>query len=140
MGIFDGQGHVISGLYMNHSLEYVGLFGYSSNTTIKNIVFDESCYIESHYVTSSYAYVGSAIGYCTTYDGGKCVIGGIVNSASVTFSGNATDILYIGGIFGDMVSFLDYKLVVKNCVNYGSVRHLGTTYRPPYWRHFGELP
>ncbi len=39
-GIFDGDGHAISGLYINATtVNYVGLFGYSANT-IKNVTLN----------------------------------------------------------------------------------------------------
>ena len=38
-GILDGNGKSISGLWINRSnIDYVGLFGYTSNATIKNLV------------------------------------------------------------------------------------------------------
>lgn len=36
-GTFDGDGHVISGLYINLSNQYQGLFGYIDSATIKNL-------------------------------------------------------------------------------------------------------
>lgn len=36
-GVFDGQGYEITGLWMNRTESYVGLFGHTNNCTIKNI-------------------------------------------------------------------------------------------------------
>ena len=44
-GTFDGQGHKISNLKTDTSMQYAGLFGYSSGLTIKNVVLDSSSYI-----------------------------------------------------------------------------------------------
>ena len=49
LGVFDGQGHTISNLVMNSSLQYAGLFGYSEGLTIKNVILDSSCSIASSY-------------------------------------------------------------------------------------------
>lgn len=41
-GIFDGNNKKITGLYINNSLEYQGLFGYANeNATIKTSVYPE---------------------------------------------------------------------------------------------------
>jgi len=39
-GTFDGQGHKISGLYINTTDEYQGLFGYAKNGEIKNVALE----------------------------------------------------------------------------------------------------
>ena len=60
LGVFDGQGHVISNLKMNpSSSEYVGLFGYSYGLTIKNVILDSSCSITSTFSGSNYVRTGS---------------------------------------------------------------------------------
>lgn len=62
-GTFDRQGHIISKLTLKSSSQYVGLFGYSDGSLIKNVVLDESCSVTS---STSYSHnsVGSIIGYC----------------------------------------------------------------------------
>ena len=49
-GIFNGQGHVISNLAINSSEHFVGLFGVTNATGIRNVVFDASCSVLSSYV------------------------------------------------------------------------------------------
>ena len=56
-GTFEGQGHTISNLAVNSSSEYVGLFGYSKEATIRNVVMDSSCSVVSSYSGSSAVYV-----------------------------------------------------------------------------------
>ena len=41
-GTFDGQNHTISGIRMHLEREYVGLFGYVENGTIKNVTLSDS--------------------------------------------------------------------------------------------------
>ncbi len=49
-GIFDGQGHTISGLYCTYDDDFVGLFGYVKNATIKNVVIVDSYIKGTQYV------------------------------------------------------------------------------------------
>ena len=125
LGVFDGQGHVISNLKMSTSSQYVGLFGYSGGLTIKNVILDSSCSITSSYSSDS-AHVGGIIGYCYTSNG-PCTFENNVNIGSVTFSGNIRYSLWLGGIAGDLDSD-DYDSTVKNCANYGDVTYAGTSY------------
>ena len=99
-GTFNGQGHTINNLEIkSSSSQYVGLFGYSSGGTIKNVVLDSSCSVVSSCSDSSEAYVGGIVGYCS-----YCTIESTVNMASVSFTGNTSNSnLYLGGI---MDSFL----------------------------------
>ena len=114
LGVFDGQGHVISNLKMNSTTQYVGLFGYLEGLIIKNVILGSSCSITSSYSTG-HAYVGGIIGYYTVSNR-KCTIENSVNMGSVSFSVNTNGNLYLGGIAGRLHSF-----TMKNCANYGDV-------------------
>ena len=124
-GVFDGQGHVISNLKMTSSSQYVGLFGFSTGLTIKNVILDSSCSIASLY--SGYSpYIGGIIGECDASNG-PCTIENSVNMGSVSFSGNITTdskTAYLGGIAGYLYSY-DNDSTVKNCANYGDVTDSG---------------
>ena len=123
-GTFDGQGHVISNLAMNSSSQFVGLFGYSTGLTIKNVILDSSCSIKSPYRgPSNVAYIGGIIGYCYALNG-HWTIENSVNMGSVTFEGNTNSTLYLGGIAGNLYSS-NRDSTVKNCANYGDVTHSG---------------
>ena len=122
-GTFDGQGHAISNLNVTSSSGYVGLFGYSRGLTITNVVLDSSCSIISSYKGSFYAFVGGIIGECIA-DFGLCAIENSVNMGSVTFDGDISGYLYLGGISGYLSSY-DYSSTVKNCANYGGITHFG---------------
>ena len=57
-GVFDGQGHTISSLNITSTSEYVGLFGYSTGMSVRNVVLDESCSILSSFSSGTgYTYV-----------------------------------------------------------------------------------
>ena len=120
-GVFDGQGHAIKNLNVNSSFQYVGLFGYSNGTTIKNVVIGESCSFSSYGYGS---YVGGVIGHCNTING-RCILENTVNMASVTFSGNVNVNIYIGGIVGLFYLSTERNLFIRNCVNYGPITCTG---------------
>ena len=105
------------------SSQYVGLFGYSKDATIRNVVLDSSCSVVSSYSGSNFyivAYVGGITGGC--YD---CEVENTVNMASVSFTESTGNNLYLGGIAG-YLSAWSKDVIVRNCANYGSVTHLGT--------------
>ena len=95
-GTFDGQGHTVSGIYINSENYYQGLFGKNSGT-IKNAGVTES-YIKGDY------YVGGVCGY------NYVSISDCYNSGTV--SGNS----YIGGVCGVI-----YVGKISNCHNSGEV-------------------
>ena len=120
-GVFDGQGHTISNLFVNSSSQCAGVFGYSG-VTIRNVVLDSSCSVVSSYSGSSSVYIGGIIGNCYAYYG-LCMIENNVNMASVSFTGSCS--LFLGGIVG-YLSASGKEASMGNCANYGSVTHSGT--------------
>ena len=126
LGVFDGQGHVISNLVMNSSSRFAGLFGYSEGMAIRNVVLDSSCSIASSFCGSDDAFVGGFIG---RYDprNGPCIIENLVNMASVSFTGNIRNgYLHLGGIAGYFYSY-SHEITVKNCASYGDVTDSGVS-------------
>ena len=124
-GTFDGQGHTISNLAMNSSSQHVGLFG-NSYGAIRNVVLDSSCSVVSSFIGNANIKVGGIAGHC-----GYCTIENTVNMASVSFTGNTTGssgFLYLGGIVG-MLYASSKETIARNCANYGSVTHSGTSSR-----------
>ena len=122
-GTFDGQGHVIRNLKMDvTSSEHVGLFGYSEGLTVKDLVIDSSCSITSS-LTGVNSFTGSVIGFLKT-DKYLSTIEGVVNMASVTFSGDIKSDLHLGGIVG-VAQSTNYDISIRNCANYGTVTHDG---------------
>ena len=133
LGVLDGKGFKISGLYINTSDSYQGLFGkIGAEGTIKNLI------IENSYINAS-SYVGAFSGY---NDGGTIVdclnsgcdiyasknVGGITgfsnggsimrcdNSANITYDSYVTD-AYIGGIAGRTRN----GALVQDCRNTGTI-------------------
>ena len=85
-GRFGGQGYIISGLALNFSSTtskpYIGLFGYTKEATIRNVVLDSSNAITGKYKSSSSTtYIGGVVG---CFSNG--LIENVVNLASVTFT------------------------------------------------------
>ena len=128
-GTFDGKGHTVSGLSVSSDLEYVGLFGYTSDATIRNLTVSGS--VTS---TNNSGKVGGIVGYARggTIEncGNLCMVttgiaGGIVGHAyNTTISAcyNAGKIIgdnYAGGLVG-MFTGLTGK--IYDCYNVGSVR------------------
>ncbi len=123
VGTFDGNGHKISGLYINNASSYQGLFSYNMGT-IKNLTVEGE-------VTNTYSYKAGIVGRnegtienCINnvkvtggnYVGGiaGCNTGTIVDSNNIgEVSGNQ----YVGGIAGQS----DTTGIIENSRNTGSV-------------------
>ena len=56
-GTFDGNGKTITNLYINASQTFMGLFGYTGESTIKNLTFEYAN------VTNTSWYTGILVGY-----------------------------------------------------------------------------
>ena len=131
-GTFDGSGKTISNLYIKTENQQAGLFGYTYQSTIKNLTF------ENANVTNTELYTGILVGdagYQTTLQnikistnkcqviGGKDYTGGIAGS----LDGNAYNcvnyatvqgIKNVGGLFG----YYDRAgNSMTACANYGNV-------------------
>ncbi len=145
-GHFDGQGHVISGLYFCGSAEItgssrqaVGLFGrIGENAKVENVILkDSKFYVSALYESSIGGIVGetatlsnAVIFNCENYadifaENGQ--IGGVVGKAytgatvdSCTNYGTVEALTGNGTIGGVAGSFCGYTLV--NCVNNGTVK------------------
>ena len=102
MGIFDGNGFSISGLFINKEENYKGIFGVVENANITNLVLSNS------YISGS-RFIGGIIGKGINSDFEGCV-----NNATVSAISN------VGGIVGE------YEITggahfVKNCINNGMI-------------------
>ncbi len=102
-GIFDGAEHTVSGLYFNDTeQDYVGLFGYISGATVKNVGVVDSYF-------NAKKYVGGVVGY---NDGGS------VTNCYNTGAVNGED--YVGGIAGE-----NYSSTITNCYSTGALNGEG---------------
>ena len=124
-GIFNGNGHTISGLCINNSESlFVGLFGMigsiSTNFTAVITVINSSAIVEKLTVEGNVKYTGYGLGM-----GGFGGIAGFnvatirdcINKASLTTESETTTAYtdYIGGICGQN------KGTIKGCINEGDI-------------------
>ena len=106
-GVFDGNNHIITGLYINNSLEYVGLFGVAENAIIKNLSI-ENAYIEVDYLLQIAAGCLTGLVYNSAIT--NCWSSGTVYATSEGRSASA------GGISGVIENS-----TVSNCYSTASV-------------------
>ncbi|MBR2705437.1 MAG: hypothetical protein IKE91_08205, partial [Clostridia bacterium] len=136
-GIFDGQGHTISNLYIKTDKDYVGLFGYISEAEIKNLSITGS--VEEYLVISTNAYddlqetkyVGGFVGF-SSYSGidncsNACVVTGRVSltntkGSSASTGSAASSQVNIGSIVGNAT----YSRI-SNCYNTNNVNGRSTS-------------
>ena len=124
-GVFDGQGYVIKNLNISSSSNYVGLFGYSTGLTIKNIVLDSSCSVSSLYEEGN-IYIGGVIGSCGAAK--VSLIENVVAMLSLTFYGKTNSLSCFGGIVGYSASSSN-AFDIKNCAFYGKMVNSGESSR-----------
>lgn len=90
-GIFNGQGHTVSGLYCKCSDTYTGFFGYLNGGKILNVGVENSYF----YSNNDNAYVGGICGYVYSGDIKNCYNKGTI-SAEISSNGSS------GGICGSI--------------------------------------
>ncbi len=108
-GNFNGNGYTVSGLYVNSSSNYVGLFGYFYGT-VSNLK------IKNSYIIGTKYYTGAVAGYCFGYSDQKASVSNCSVSSTIV-SGDKC----VGGVVGAVSS---YSSVYK-CSN--SARVIGGT-------------
>ena len=97
-GTFDGNGKTVSGLYFNSSgTDHVGLFGFVSNGTIKNVGI-----VDSYFGGTSF--IGGVVGF------NRGTVTDCYNSGTVSGKGHS-----VGGVVGNTIG------TVTNCYNSGTV-------------------
>ncbi len=107
-GIFDGQGHTISGLKMAATEKgdsYLGLFGYLKGATVRNLILDKGCTFSTTYSDYNFKLGGLAGG------GQDSVIRNVWVQANVEGVGGQ-----VGG-FGGRLS----NMTFINCTNGGNI-------------------
>ncbi len=127
-GTFDGDGHTLSNLYVNRTTEYVGMFGYTTGCTIKNITFSGVNITGTEDYTGIIGYmINGSVTNVTVTDGvitGESVVGGICAKTDGTIShctnhAQVTGSYGVGGICGKSDGTIEY------CTNYGAVTGTG---------------
>ena len=113
-GVFDGQGHVISHLSMVSNDAAVGLFGYSTGTSILNVVLDSTCNITSTCTLNTYDSSTSALLSTCFASDAPCIINGCISAASVRTMGDVERRqTYLGGI-GGLFRSKGRSVIIKN--------------------------
>lgn len=152
-GIFDGQGHTISGLYIdNDAKDYVGLFGHVKGAEIKNLNISGSTLTGNNYVggISAHSQINTNGGVARYSKITNCVIeesvtitgnrqaGGIagqfdgtielcVNNAAITVTDKGADSNNNKDLAGGIVGYANNgNGAILNCVNNGDVRGIYT--------------
>ena len=99
-GIFDGNGHTVSGLYFNDStVNHIGLLGYTGGCTVKNVGVVDS-------YLSGENFVGGLVGCFYDSTAENCYNEGAVSGAE-----------YVGGIAGTA-----RESIIQYCYNMGKVK------------------
>ncbi len=105
-GVFDGDGHTVSGMFINTTSSHNGLFGNVSGT-VQNVTVENGWVKGGNYTAGV---IGSLANEAKVTD--------VNNSASVTGTGDAT-----GGVIGKKDSnFLKKIATIKNCSNSGFIK------------------
>lgn len=130
-GTFDGNGKTISNLYINANQKYMGLFGCTYQSTIKNLTFENANVTNTEYKTG--ILVGDAgagstlqnikISKTCQINGGNIYTGGIAgkldgNASNCVNYATVQGIEDIGGLFG---YYSRTGNSITACANYGNV-------------------
>lgn len=136
-GNMDGQGHTITNLYIETAQDYVGLFGYTEDATIQDLIFDNAK-VENVSTTNEKTYktgilAGRADGDSPLHIRGikttnNCTVigqedtGGIVGKARINLENcenhsSVKGTRFVGGIAGSS------EKNIKRCTNYGTVEN-----------------
>ncbi len=145
-GTFDGQSYTISNLKGTSTVN--GLFGYINTATIQNLIMKKvnistsnttspgSGSVAAYAVSSTiqncrasgtvtgYKYVGGIVGYTEGTSTGKTYLNDCVNQCEVTGSNQYTGGLAAGSLTG--------YIIVRRCLNLGTVTNTCTTTTSPY--------
>ena len=154
-GIFDGSDpetgeiHTISGIYLNTSSQYAGLFGVVQTTTDYPTATVKNLKLKNSYIFSSTNSLGSVVGYVNGgtidtvysnatvkssgggYQGGIVGVGKSVTIDNSWFAGNVINTNTSGQRLGGFVGeFSSGTLTMNDCLNTGIVTaaYNGTTY------------
>ena len=118
-GIFDGQGHTISGLEVeiNSEDQGAGLFGtIHSNAIIRNVILDNTCKITNNGIGGAAGIVGR---FNTQWYWSEAIIENCANYASVNAFKHAGGIL--GRVFTGANNGPSVRVYVENCYNMGTI-------------------
>ena len=130
-GIYDGNGHTVSGLYVKSTQDGKGLFGYVTGGTVRNVVLSLCDITGNNFVGGIVGYNNGTIDGCAVKNGTVRVLGTFCNGggiAGMVYGGTVTNCLVentsidgnyssLGGITGSM-----FNATVSGCsVTGGSI-------------------
>ena len=129
-GTFDGNNKTITNLYINAEQKYMGLFGYTYQSTIKNLTIDNAK------VTNTKAYTGFLVGEAkngSTFQNIKisetCQMKGYMDTGGIAgeLQGNASNCVNYGNVTAtstDAGGLVGYFVsgTIQDCANYGDVK------------------
>ena len=105
-GLFDGDGYIVSGVYINNSNDFQGFFSYVVNITgVRNLS-----------VVASYVQGNNYVGGLTGHKGDR----NRMNNCS--FTGNVQGNNYVGGLAGQNEGSITYFDSTNNCYAAGNVK------------------
>jgi hypothetical protein len=110
-GVFDGNSHIISGLYENGN-KFSGLFAVTENATIKNTVLENATVLEYEQANMYSAIGGILVGKAKNTNILDCSVDGLIEIFSAKPS---------GGLVGQCEVDVNDTVFIKNCVNYAVV-------------------
>lgn len=136
-GTFDGQGHVISGLYLNdEDLNYAGFFGKDIKGSKEKPVIIQNLGLENCTINACWyigAFVGSQMGHLTlknvynrctmktsNYGGG--LVGYVYGNTTIVNSYSAANTYNAAGLVGGVNAGASPVVTIINSFNYGSYR------------------
>ena len=147
-GIFDGDGHAISGLYQD-GLKYSGLFVYTENATIKNLRIEKAniiVYVQEYVYSAMAGFIAAQslntniidcsvdgwMGVASTKPAGGLVGTFLVDvgESDTIYIRNCTnnaeiwDDLHLGGLVG-VTHVASGQLLIEKCVNKGDLTGIG---------------
>ena len=138
-GIFDGQGHTISNLYINNNDQCTGFFGaidsYSSQRSIvKDIKFEnvQVCFYTDNQTSQPVGVLASScrcadisnVQINSGYVKGMSKVGGVLGytiDCSLTSCQNKAEITGIKSGVGGIIGYCYYSKI-KKCINYGKIK------------------
>lgn len=121
-GVFDGQGHTISGVYINSNKAYNGLFGDLKHGSIKNL------HVKDSYIMNGSKCTGGVVAHV---HGSNSTHGGeteqvVENCSFIGIIEGKTSTNYTGGIVGHEES--SEKFVIRNCTTEGFLSDANASY------------
>ena len=107
-GVFDGNGHTISNLKITISQDKIGLFGSTSEATVKNLEVTGQIILAP---TDSIRGIAGVIG---------CADGGLVSNVTsyVDITNTGGTLKHVGGVVGEVENWLT---TIEKCIYYGEM-------------------